>query len=150
MAGTFVVARQLSVATSLVPPEAELTAAPESSHPSINNLPTAGKSNEQVWPTERAPTGKIQRVSSPKRQAASTLAKRPCDLRHAAVSTWLNAGVQPTLVAEWAGHSVQVLLRVHAKCIEGQDAQSRKLIEGALVEPKQGKTDSGSGGPGRV
>ena len=76
-----------------------------------------------------------------KRQAASTLAQRPYDLRHAAVSTWLNAGVQPTLVAEWAGHSVQVLLRVYAKCIEGQDAQSRKLIEGALDDPEQPKVE---------
>jgi integrase len=76
-----------------------------------------------------------------KRQEASTLAKCPYDLRHAAVSTWLNAGVQPTLVAEWAGHSVQVLLRVYAKCIEGQDAQSRKLIDGALGEPEKPKTE---------
>jgi hypothetical protein len=28
------------------------------------------------------------------------------------VSTWLNAGVPPTQVAEWAGHSVGVLLKV--------------------------------------
>lgn len=77
-----------------------------------------------------------------KREEASTLAKRPYDLRHAAVSTWLNAGVQPTLVAEWAGHSVQVLLRVYAKCIEGQDAQSRKLIENALDEPLQDEDDT--------
>lgn len=80
-----------------------------------------------------------------KRQAASPLAKRPYDLRHAAVSTWLNAGVQPTLVAEWAGHSVQVLLRVYAKCIEGQDAQSRKLIENALGEPEQVKSTDEAG-----
>jgi hypothetical protein len=39
------------------------------------------------------------------------------------------------LVAEWAGHSVQVLLRVYAKCIDGQDAQGRRLIEGALGTP---------------
>jgi hypothetical protein len=45
------------------------------------------------------------------------------------------------LVAEWAGHSVQVLLRVYAKCIDGQDAQSRRLIEGALGNPGQTKTD---------
>lgn len=69
------------------------------------------------------------------REAASPLVRRPYDLRHAAVSTWLNAGVPPTLVAEWAGHSVQVLLRVYAKCIEGQDVQGRRLIEGALGEP---------------
>ena len=81
-----------------------------------------------------------------KRQAASTLAQRPYDLRHAAVSTWLNAGVQPTLVAEWAGHSVQVLLRVYAKCIEGQDAQSRKLVENVLGEPDptKAKPEEGS------
>jgi hypothetical protein len=39
----------------------------------------------------------------------------PTDLRHAAVSTWLNGGVAPTQVAEWAGHSVAVLLLVYAK-----------------------------------
>jgi len=75
------------------------------------------------------------------REAASTLAKRPYDLRHVAVSTWLNAGVQPTLAAEWAGHGVQVLLRVYAKCIEGQDAQSRKLVENALGGPGQHKAE---------
>lgn len=75
------------------------------------------------------------------RQAASPLAKRPYDLRHAAVSTWLNAGVQPTLVAEWAGHSVQVLLRVYAKCVEGQDARSRGLIENALGGSEQARAE---------
>jgi integrase len=50
--------------------------------------------------------------------AASPLAKTPYDLRHAAVSTWLNGGVPPTTVAEWAGHSVEVLLRIYAKCLD--------------------------------
>jgi integrase len=74
-------------------------------------------------------------------QVASLLGKRPYDLRHAAVSTWLNAGVQPTIVAEWAGHSVQVLLRVYAKCIDGQDALGRRLIEDALGTPEPPKDD---------
>ena len=52
---------------------------------------------------------------------ASPLAKCPYDLRHAAVSTWLNTGVAPTQAAEWAGHSVNALLRVYAKCVYGQD-----------------------------
>ncbi|MFC3983190.1 tyrosine-type recombinase/integrase [Streptosporangium jomthongense] len=65
-------------------------------------------------------------------EAASPLAERPYDLRHACVSTWLNAGVPATQVAEWAGHSVNVLLRVYAKCIVGQDATARKLISAAL------------------
>jgi len=36
---------------------------------------------------------------------ASPLARRPYDLRHACLSTWLNGGIYPTQVAEWAGHS---------------------------------------------
>ena len=66
-------------------------------------------------------------------ECASPLAKRPYDLRHAAVSLWLNAGVPPTQVAEWAGHSVNVLLRVYAKCVYGQDEVARIRIEAALA-----------------
>lgn len=57
----------------------------------------------------------------------------PYDLRHAAVSLWLNAGVPATQVAQWAGHSVNVLLKVYAKCIDGQDDAARKRIEPALM-----------------
>jgi len=60
------------------------------------------------------------------------LVRRPYDLRHTAVSTWLNAGVPPTQVAEWAGHSVAVLLKVYAKCIVGQDSAARARIDEAL------------------
>ena len=62
------------------------------------------------------------------RETASLLARRPYDLRHAAVSTWLNAGVAPAQVAEWAGHSVHVLLTVYAKCISGQQDEAKRLI----------------------
>jgi integrase len=65
-------------------------------------------------------------------ELASSLARRPYDLRHAAVSTWLNSGVAPTQVAEWAGHSVAVLLRVYAKCITGQGLAAREQISRAL------------------
>lgn len=65
---------------------------------------------------------------------ASPLARRPYDLRHAAVSTWLNAGVPPTQVAEWAGHSVAVLLQTYAKCLAGQEELARKRIEATLHE----------------
>ena len=64
-------------------------------------------------------------------EAASLLARRPYDLRHAAVSTWLNAGVPAPQVAEWAGHSVGVLLRVYAKCITGQQEEAKRRIEDA-------------------
>jgi integrase len=63
---------------------------------------------------------------------ASPLARRVYDLRHACVSTWLNGGVPPAQVAEWAGHSVAVLLRVYAKCIDGQDRIAKQRIEEAL------------------
>ena len=66
-------------------------------------------------------------------EVASPLAKRPYDLRHGAVSTWLNAGVPPTQVAEWAGHSVNVLLRFYAKCVYGQDEVAKARIEAALA-----------------
>jgi integrase len=63
-------------------------------------------------------------------EAASLIARRPYDLRHAAVSTWLNAGVEPAQVAKWAGHTTDVLLRVYANCVAGQqDEAKRRIIE---------------------
>ena len=61
-------------------------------------------------------------------EAASLVARRPYDLRHAAVSTWLNASGNPAQVAEWAGHSVDVLLRTYAKCIAGQQEEAKRRI----------------------
>ena len=88
---------------------------------------------------DELPTMTIGRVWRRARQAAFTaavaaspLAKTPYDLRHAAVSTWLNGGVPPTMVAEWAGHSVEVLLRIYAKCLDGGDALIRRRVQAAL------------------
>jgi integrase len=64
----------------------------------------------------------------------SPLARRPYDLRHACLSTWLNGGVAATQVAEWAGHSVEILLRVYAKCLEGQDEIAKRRIAIALSD----------------
>lgn len=58
----------------------------------------------------------------------------PYDLRHAGVSLWLNAGVPAPEVAERAGHSVDVLLKVYAKCIDGQTDVVNQRIEAALAE----------------
>jgi integrase len=65
-------------------------------------------------------------------QVASPLARRPYDLRHAALSSWLAAGVPPTDVAERAGNSVKVLLTVYAKCLDGQRSTYNERI-GALL-----------------
>jgi integrase len=67
-------------------------------------------------------------------EQASPLARRPYDLRHACLSTWLNGGVYPTQVAEWAGHGVDVLLRIYAKCVVGQDELAKRRISEALRE----------------
>jgi hypothetical protein len=46
----------------------------------------------------------------------------------------LNGGVYPTQVAEWAGHSVDVLLRIYAKCVVGQDELAKRRVFEALRE----------------
>ncbi len=101
----------------------------------------AGRAGVPVAPPYASPQsmGTVYRVWDMARREvltdqeyASPLAKRPYDLRHAAVSLWLNAGVPATQVAEWAGHSVNVLLRVYAACIVGQDEASRQRVGLAL------------------
>lgn len=67
-------------------------------------------------------------------EAASPLMSVPYSLRHAAVSTWLRAIGDPAQVAEWAGHSVLVLLRVYAKCVRGTQTDSlQKILD--MTEP---------------
>jgi hypothetical protein len=48
------------------------------------------------------------------------------------VSLWLNSGVPATEVARRAGHSVAVLLKVYAHCIDGQDVTVNQRIAAAL------------------
>jgi integrase len=81
----------------------------------------------RVWADARAFGLSPDRVASP-------VARRPYDLRHAAVSLWLNSGVPATEVARRAGHSVDVLLRVYAKCIDGQEGVANGRIDDALDE----------------
>jgi integrase len=81
----------------------------------------------RVWQEAR-------RLGLSPRLVDSPVAGRPYDLRHAGVSLWLNAGVPVPEVAERAGHSVDVLLRVYAKCIDGQEAAVNRRIEKALED----------------
>ncbi|MDN3351794.1 site-specific integrase [Actinomadura sp. DC4] len=66
-------------------------------------------------------------------QIKSLLARKPYDFRHAGVSLRLNAGTPPTNVAEWAGHSVEILQRVYAHCLDGHDERWFDRIDAALV-----------------
>jgi len=81
-------------------------------------------------------------------QHASPLARRPYDLRHAGVSLALNAGVPATEVARRAGHSVAVLLKIYAHCIDGQSGAANKRIADALGSDEtsdgQGQDDQSS------
>ncbi|GAB2961450.1 tyrosine-type recombinase/integrase [Streptomyces heilongjiangensis] len=79
----------------------------------------------EVWANAR------QEVLTPQ-ECASKLAKRPYDLRHTAVSTWLSAGVEPQIVAARAGHSVAVLFRVYAKFLRGGDDAANAKISARL------------------
>jgi hypothetical protein len=50
------------------------------------------------------------------------------------VSLWLNAGLPATEVAQRAGHSVDVLLKVYAKCLDGDGDRMNARIEAALAD----------------
>jgi integrase len=71
----------------------------------------------------------------------------PYDLRHAAVSLWLNSGVPATEVARRAGHGVAVLLKIYAHCIDGQADAANQRITDALgakdAEPEPGDEEDG-------
>jgi integrase len=62
----------------------------------------------------------------------SPLARRPYDLRHSCVSTWLAGQVDSAQIAAWVGHSVAVLHRVYAHVIPGRDEIARRRIEETL------------------
>ena len=65
-------------------------------------------------------------------QLASPLIARPYDFRHAGVSWRLNARTPAPLVAESAGHTVEVLLRIYAHCIDGDDERWFGPMDDAL------------------
>jgi len=69
--------------------------------------------------------------------AATPLARRPYDLRHAALSLWLNAAGAPAEVAGRAGNSAQVLESVYAHRIDGRGEVISRQIEDAL-DPDSG------------
>ena len=51
------------------------------------------------------------------------------------VSWRLNAGAPGPQVAEWAGHSVEVLYRIYAHCIDGDDRRWHKRMEDLPGQP---------------
>ena len=70
---------------------------------------------------------RAQKAALTKQEYASVLAKRPYDLRHACVPTWLAAGVPSTQVAAWAGHSVAVLHQIYARAGQTQNGPPPRI-----------------------
>jgi integrase len=66
----------------------------------------------QVW-------RKVRRLAFTPEQLATPLMRRPYDLRHSGITWRLNSGVPATEIAAWAGHSVEMLMRVYARCVAG-------------------------------
>ncbi|MGO1050518.1 tyrosine-type recombinase/integrase [Crossiella sp. CA198] len=75
----------------------------------------------KIWKRARS-------IALPPAQYKSMLAKDPYDLRHAAVSTQLAAGVPVADVANRAGHSIEVLMQVYWKMLDGQQSSSNDKI----------------------
>ncbi|WP_371652784.1 MULTISPECIES: hypothetical protein [unclassified Streptomyces] len=82
----------------------------------------AGSVIRRAWLTAR------REILTPE-EYTSPLGKRVYDLRHTCLTNWLNAGVPPAQVAEWAGNGVPVLLAIYAWCISGQLDDLKKRIE---------------------
>jgi integrase len=88
-------------------------------------------SNEytSLWQSAREKVLSAEDVATP-------LAEVPYSLRHAGVSLWIKAGVDPVEVARRAGHSPAVLWRFYAKILRGQQHQANVLIDRELQEPE--------------
>ncbi|MBA4861738.1 tyrosine-type recombinase/integrase [Streptomyces sp. PSKA54] len=82
----------------------------------------AGSVIRRAWRTARSEVLTREEFASP-------LGKRVYDLRHTCLTNWLNDGVPPAQVAEWAGNSVPVLLSIYARCVSGQLPDLKKRIE---------------------
>ncbi|MFJ3905741.1 hypothetical protein [Streptomyces sp. NPDC090025] len=88
----------------------------------------AGSVYRRAW-------GKAREAVLPAHEFTSPVGKRVYDLRHTCLTTWLNNGIPPAQVAEWAGNSVPVLLSTYARCITGQIAELQQRIEGPQTLP---------------
>jgi integrase len=62
---------------------------------------------------------------------------RVYDLRHAAATTWLRAGVPLGEVARRLGHSVETLVSTYVGALQGDDVVANKLIDAALSTTRE-------------
>jgi integrase len=75
-----------------------------------------------------------RRMALPPAKVDSPLAGRPYDLRHAAITLWLNSGVPVAEVARRVGNSVEMIHKRYEGCVDGQERAINGRIEAALEE----------------
>ncbi|MGW5096269.1 tyrosine-type recombinase/integrase [Streptomyces nodosus] len=90
--------------------------------PGENGGILAGSVFRRVWEKAREAVLQPHEFKSP-------AGKRVYDCRHTCLTAWLNKGIPPAQVAEWAGNSVPVLLAIYARCIAGQLANYLMQME---------------------
>ncbi|MFJ4710198.1 tyrosine-type recombinase/integrase [Streptomyces anulatus] len=97
--------------------------------PGENGGMLAGSVFRRVWEKARKAVLKPHEFQSP-------AGKRVYDCRNTCLTAWLNKGIPPAQVAEWAGNSVPVLLATYARCINGQLANYLRQIEDVRYVPE--------------
>jgi hypothetical protein len=82
----------------------------------------AGSVIRRAWRSARKATFTPYEYESP-------TGRRVYDNRNTRLTKWLNDGIPPAQVAEWAGNSVPVLLATYARCISGQLPDLKRRME---------------------
>ena len=95
---------------------------------SESGRPLPPSTYSRVWKKTRALSLTVGQLGTP-------LLARPYDLRHSGITWRLNSGIPATQVAEWAGNSVEVLMRVYARCMTGlEDLWIARMDEALHLE----------------
>jgi hypothetical protein len=94
----------------------------------------AGSVIRRAWRSAR-------KAVSPPHVFESPAGRRAYDNRHTRLTKWLNDGIPPAQVAEWAGNSVPVLPATYARCVEGQLPDLKRRLEAAGDLPELPDTD---------
>ncbi|MGW0482607.1 site-specific integrase [Nonomuraea sp. NPDC003214] len=91
--------------------------------------PDRGKVRAEVY---RAVWRRARKAALSPAEHASTMARRPYDLRHANASMLIAAGVDTAEIARRLGHSIRTLLTTYAHWIRGGEDAANARIEAAL------------------
>ncbi|MDB4873203.1 MAG: hypothetical protein JWL97_4207 [Gemmatimonadales bacterium] len=97
---------------------------------SVNGKPISPQTYSKVW-------ARTREMGLPPDKYGSVLLKRPYDLRHSGITVRLYAGVPPKQVAQWAGHSVEVLHKTYSQILDGFDDTWFQRIDQVLNKGKE-------------